>query len=100
MTLKTFEKRLKAINPRLKLKVRHYGDIIGLYVGYNYVLRMTKGELQMNGYRLQMPNPNDPFHPITGNIVKRGRKTIVNILRSHGWVPNHRDRSKLVLGIK
>lgn len=100
MTLKNFARLLKEANPKLHLKVRSYGDIIGLYGGPHYILRMTKGELHMNGYRLQRANPDDPFHPIQGNIQKRGRKTIINILRSHRWVTNHKDRSRLLYGLK
>lgn len=100
MTLGQFNKRLKKVHPRLRLKVRSHGDVVGLYGGHAYILRMTKGELNFNGYRLQMPNPEDPLNPIQGPIQKRGRKTIVNILRSHRWATNHKDRTMLLYGVE
>lgn len=100
MTLGRFQKLLKKVHPRLKLKYRGYGDIIGLYGAHAYILRMTKGEFNFNGWRLQLPNPEDPLNPIQGRIMKRGRKTVVNILRSHRWATNHRDRTMLLYGIE
>lgn len=100
MTLRRFQQLLKKANPKLRLKVRGYGDIVGLYGSYHYILRMTKGELHLNGHRLGLPNPDDPTKPVQGMIQKRGRKTIINILRNHRWITNHRQRTMLLWGIE
>lgn len=99
MTLQRFQQLLKQANPKLRLRERGYGDIVALYGGYSYILRMTKGELNLNGWRLQLPNPNDPLHPIQGPIQKRGRKTVVNLLRNHRWITTHKQISSLMWGI-
>ena len=100
MTLSRFAKLLRKANPKLHLKYRGYGDIVALYGGYSYILRLTKGELNFNGYRLQQPNPDDPLHPIQGKIMKRGRKTIVMLLRSHRWITTKEQVSMLLYGIE
>jgi hypothetical protein len=99
MTLGQFQKLLTKVHPRLKLKIRSYGDIVGVYGNGSYIMRMTKGEFNFNGWRLQHPNPQDPLNPINGRIMKRGRKTVVNILRSHRWATNHQDRTMLLYGV-
>lgn len=100
MTLKRFQQLLKEVNPKLKLKIRGYGDIVGLYGGYHYICRMTKGELCVNGYRIMVQDPNNPLGMKQGIIKKRGRKTIVNILHKNGWIKGYKQRSKLLWGLK
>lgn len=99
MTLQRFLQLAKKANPKLRLRVRGYGDIVALYGGHAYILRMTKGELNLNGYRLQVPNPEDPLHPIQGPIQKRGRKTVINLLRNHRWITTQKQISSLMWGL-
>lgn len=100
MTLKQFERRLQKVNPLLHLKHRAFGDIVGLYAGPNYICRLTKGELATNGYRIQRVDPQDPLSQMTGSIKKRGRKTVINLLRNYRWVTTLRQRSYLMGYIK
>ena len=100
MTLQRFEQLLKKVNPRFRVRQKSYGDVVGLYCGPHYILRMTKGELNFNGYRLQIQNPEDPLNPIQGRIMTRGRKTIISILRSHRWVTKRKDTTMLLYGIE
>lgn len=65
-----------------------------------YIARITKGELHMDGYRMQYTNPKDPFQKVNGIIKKRGRKTLINLLRNWRWVKTHRQRSMLLWGIE
>lgn len=74
--------------------------MVSLYGGPAYILRMTKGELHQNGYRLQIPNPEDPLHPTQGPIQKRGRKTVINLLKNHRWITTHKQKTMLFLGIE
>lgn len=101
MTLRHFEKLLKKVSPKLMLRYRNYGDIVGLFAGKSgktgYILRMTKGEFNLAGYRAAVYNQTDLFAPpLNGNIKKRGRKTVINILRNYRWIKSHRQTSMLL----
>ena len=98
--MQRFAKLLKKANPKLKLRYRGYGDVVSLYGGYSYILRMTKGEIHQNGYRLQIQNPSDPLHPTQGPIQKRGRKTVINLLKNQRWITTHQQKTMLYLGIE
>ncbi len=104
MTISQFQKYLKKVNPKLQLRQRGYGDIVGLFAGKSgkggYILRMTKGEVTLHGYREQLVNPENPTEMVNGIIKKRSRKTVVNLLRSWRWVKTHKERSMLLCGIK
>jgi len=96
MTLQKFEEQLKKFNPRLRVRQRGCGDVVSVYGGTGYICRLTKGELQMNGYRI------DDFNPNTGevmgkHIVKRGRKTTLNLLRSWRWITSL-ERTQILWG--
>lgn len=103
MTLGRFNKLLKLIHPSLRIRQRGFGDIGGIFVGLSgktgYIARITKGDLTMNGYRVMKVNPTNPLLMQTGRIQKRGRKTLINILRNYRWVKNHQQRTMLTLGI-
>lgn len=100
MTLSKFNKLLKLINPKLHIKQRGYGDIGGVYAGSRgYIARVTKGELTMNGYRVAVVDPLHPMLMKQGRIQKRGRKTLINLLRNYRWIPKHEHRTMLTWGI-
>lgn len=103
MTLQRFNQLLKLVNPRLRVRQRGYGDIGGIFVGLagrtGYIARITKGELTMNGYKVSKVDPTNPFHMKEGRIKKRGRKTLVNLLKNYRWVTTHQQRTMLTLGI-
>lgn len=73
-----FENLLKKINPRLHIRIRGPLDVGGIFLGSEYLVRITKGELNLNGYRYMTYTSDMQW--IQGNIQKRGRKTIVKIL--------------------
>ena len=98
MTLKRFETLLQKISPKLHFRVRRTGDVVGLYAGTSYICRLGKGEIQANGYREAIINPENKIQYIEGNIKKRGRKTIINLLRNYRWVTKVKDRSMLLYG--
>lgn len=104
MTIAKFQKLLKKINPRLRIRQRGVGDVAGVFVGHSgkggYICRMNKGELTMDGYRWMVRDPSNPMRYIPGRIKKRGRKTIINLLRNYRWVTNHKQRSMLTWGIE
>lgn len=96
MTLGQFERQLKKISPKLRIRQRGYGDIVGLYGGSGYICRLTKGELNMNGYKTVNMNP-DTGEQMGATITKRGRKTVLNLLRNFRWI-NARQRSQIIWG--
>lgn len=101
MTLQKFQQLLKRINPNLRLRHRRTGDVVGLFVGYSgksgYICRLSKGELHLNGFRLYF---KDEQGKPTSRISKRGRKTVINLLRNYRWINNHYQRSMLTYGIE
>lgn len=97
MTLTQFEKNLRKINLRLRLRSRGYGDIVGLYDGDKYLIRMSKGELNLSGYRKKYLHGN--LSVSYGVIQKRGRKTVVRMLQRMGYVKNLNDYSLLLWGV-
>ena len=74
---------------------------MGLSGKGGYICRITKGELQLNGYRVAMGNyTNITAAPQLGPIKKRGRKTIINLMRSYRWIKTHQQRSMLLYGLE
>lgn len=105
MTLGRFEYLLKQVNPRLRVRQRRYGDVGGIFVGMSgkggYIARITKGELTMNGYRQKIVSPTNKMDMIDKGIIKkRGRKTLINLLRNYRWIKNHKDRTMLAYGVE
>ena len=103
MTLSRFQYLLKKVNPKLRIRQRGYGDVGGIFVGLSgksgYIARITKGELHLNGFRWEVVDPNDKMRTIPGKIQKRGRKTLVRLLKNWRWVKNHQQISMLTWGI-
>lgn len=96
MTLEEFDRRLKAIDPRLHVRTRGPHDVGGIFLGSEYLIRITKGELNLNGYRYTYFT--DTLQKVQGNIMKRGRKTIVKLLQ--GRIPmTMSQRASLLWGV-
>jgi hypothetical protein len=105
MTLKRFETLLKTINPNLRVRQRpSYGDNGGIFVKGSgtsgYISRITLGELSLAGYRHIIRDPNNLLLTQQGAIRKRGRKTLINLLRSYRWIKTHKQRSMLAWGLE
>ncbi len=106
MTLSRFQQLLKKISPKLRIRQRNYGDVAGIFAGLSgksgYVCRITKGEFHLQGYRLSMQSADEILigRPKWGNIKKRGRKTVINLLRNWRWVKNHYQRTMLTYGVE
>jgi len=101
MTLHHFQQLLKKINPNLRIRQRRSGDVVGLFVGYSgksgYICRLSKGELHLNGFRYYY---KDEDGTPTSRIQKRGRKTVINLMRNYRWINNHYQRTMLTYGIE
>lgn len=97
MTLHEFERRLKKINPQLHLRQRGYGDIVGIFLGNEYLVRMSRGEVPLNGYREKYIDPAT-VQMTAGRIMKRGRMTLTRILEARGLIKGPRDRAILIWG--
>lgn len=103
MTIARFQSLLKKINPNLIVRHRGVGDIEGIFKGKSgkggYIVRMSKGELHIHGFRYRYQDPDNPMKMIDGPIKKRGRKTVINQLRRFGWITNHKQNTMLLYGI-
>ena len=104
MTLSRFQYLLKKVNPKLRIRQRGWGDVGGIFVGLSgksgYIVRISKGELHLNGFRVALVNPENKMELIQGSIKKRGRKTLIRLLKNWGWVKNHQQVSMLTWGIE
>lgn len=98
MTTETFQRLLKEVNPRLRVRKRPGKNVCGIFVGKSgkggYICRFNEGELQLNGWS-SLPMDGSP-----SRIQARGRKTMVNLLRNYRWIRNHRQRTMLSYGIE
>src|SRR5574343_916473 len=103
MTIARFQKLLKKIDPRLRVRIKAGRDDAGIFFGSigqrGYICRISKGELQLDGMRLYTPDPDNPFRMKRGHILKRGRISTTNLLRQFRWITNHKQRSMLLWGI-
>jgi len=54
----------------------------------------------LNGYRFMKQDPENLMRLVQGLIAKRGRKTVINLLRNYRWVTNHHQRTMLTYGIE
>lgn len=97
MTLSEFERRLKEINPKFSIRKRSKGDVAGVFLDNTYLVRVTQGELNLNGYSMNMYNMNKEF--MGTRIAKRGRKTVVRLLEMRGVIPSLDARASLLWGI-
>jgi len=98
MTTQKFERLLKKINPNLHIRKRGYGDIAGVYDGSKYLVRLSHGELNLNGYyKIYYTSDGSPK---MGPIAKRGRKTIIEMLQKKGYIKNIKQRSMLLWGLE
>lgn len=101
MTIRRFQELLKRINPKLRVRQRHFGNVAGLFTGYSgrsgYICRMSKGEFHLNGYRIYS---KDEGGKLMSRIQGRGRKTVINLLRNYRWITNHKQRTMLTYGIE
>lgn len=96
MTISQFESLLKQVDPRLHIRIRGPLDVGGIFLGSEYLIRVTKGELNLNGYRYEYFT--DQLQRVQGNIMKRGRKTIVKLLGAR--IPlSVEQRSLLLWGV-
>jgi len=103
MTIKRFETLLKRVNPKLRIRQKGFGDVGGIFVGLSgktgYIARMSKGELHMNGFRHVLVDPENPMGQKDGFIKKRGRKTLIMLMRNWRWIKTHKQKSMLMYGL-
>lgn len=97
MTLKQFEERLKKINPKFSVRKRGTSDVAGVFIGSEYICRLTQGEFNLNGYRYKLLKPGT-IEYINSNIQKRGRKTTVKLLTKY-FKNKIKDRAYLLWGV-
>ena len=104
MTLSRFEYLLKKIDPRLCVRQSRLPDVAGLFVGMSgktgYICRLTQGELNLHGYRMQYTDPKDISKKSLSVIKKRGRVSVVKLLRKYRWITKPEQETMLMYGIE
>lgn len=58
------------------------------------------GELNMHGYRMQYTDPNDLSKKKLSKIKKRGRVSLVKLLRKYRWITKPEQETMLLYGIE
>ena len=71
MTLQTFEKLIQAYEPRFRIRQAGYGDIVGCFLGNDYLLRLNKGDIPLYSWRDKLGKR------------KRGRMQALGIMVNH-----------------
>lgn len=108
MILSDFERRLKAVNPKLSIK-KYGSSLAGIHYGNDFVCRIPQGEiLEHNVFDIRTGNADQyttDWNP-TGiykykYMTKRGRREAVQIVYTEGTKRGHKiiaysDIAKLV----
>ena len=83
MNLKRFEKLLKEVNPKFRIRQRGAHYIAGIFRGNKeFILTISKGHIPLNTYRhLYM---DDGYKK--ERLIKRGRGEVLRILRQRGLI--------------
>jgi hypothetical protein len=70
MTLRSYEERLKSVNPNLSIK--RYNGIAGVFLNDHYILRIEQGEIV----------PFSEYHQFTNaeRLARRGRISVARML--------------------
>ena len=82
MTLNQFEKQLKKINPRFRIRQRRHNRIGGIFLGSEFLLTITAGHIPLNNFRYVMPQGDH----LKERVVKRGRGNACDILKKRGVI--------------
>jgi hypothetical protein len=86
MTTSLFEQQLKKFIPNIRFKRREYSDVLGVYGGPQYLLRLNLGDLPLYTHRLRIvKTTEDRMTELSGGQVfdgprKRGRMQALEML--------------------
>lgn len=73
MRLHELEKRLKRINPHLRIRQSGLGDIAGIFLGDNYIIRLNKGEQSLMSWNKEIfQGYSEGLQPIVKKEKHRG----------------------------
>lgn len=106
MTLQQLEIGIKRFIPKFNFRQAGYGDVVGCFVGNDYLIRMSKGDVPLMTFRTQ---PQKAFtdewnklkgreHLIDKGRKKRGRMQLLNWLVNRRWL-NHREAQQIMWGV-
>jgi len=95
MNQKYFEKLLKEVNPRFRIRQRGYGHVGGVFIGdKDFKVTLTKGHIPANTYRLLYMNDGKKME----KVIKRGRSDILKILLARRLI-SHYDSIRIKHGL-
>lgn len=101
MTLKMFEERLQAVNPRLRIK-RYGTSMAGIHLGNQYLLRVPQGEITPYNVTVakvgkadqHVSDLNPKGYYQYQKLLRRGRWQVSVMLANMGVISNA-DAAKL-----
>lgn len=93
MTLDHFEKLVKEVQPRFRLRYKAFTDIVGLFLGDHYIgYRLNKGELHLDSFYFVDEGDDQ------AKLLRRGRRGILDLLvRRH--LLTREQASRVLYGI-
>lgn len=105
MTLSKLEKSIKKFIPQFNFRQAGYGDVVGCFLGNEYLIRMSKGDVPIYTYRIR-PNISkeqeqwERMHNRQADrgVKKRGRMQLLF------WMVNrrlltHRQAQQILWGV-
>lgn len=106
MTLQQFEKAVQEYVPNFRIRQAGYGDVVGAFVGNDYLFRLSKGDLPLYswrtskviGYQPRMQDGKIYEEPIIDNKRKRGRMQALHLLVNYRHL-TQRQAQKIMWGI-
>lgn len=105
MTLRDFERRLQKYIPRLYIRESWMADVAAIFVGYQYLVRINKGEQQLYTWRTKPKITMEDmyFHQKHGQQLPlgakhRGRMQALDMLVNMRWLTT-RQAQEIMWGL-
>lgn len=95
MTLRRFEQAIKKYVPKFRIRESGFGDIVGAFVGDDYLFRLNKGELHLMSFRKSYTYKE---HGVVKSNRRRGRMQALQLLVSMRWL-TQRQAQKIMWGV-
>jgi hypothetical protein len=92
MTLSQFEKAIQKYRPEIHFRQAGSGDVVGIFAGSSYLLRINKGEIPLYTYR-------QPYYEKHSHALKklgekhRGRMQALGMLVNMRWLTSRQAQA-------
>ena len=95
MTLRAFESAIKKYIPNFHIREAGYGDVVGAFVGSDYLFRLNKGEQHLMSFKKDYVYKE---HGVVKSNRRRGRMQALQMLVNMRWL-NSRQAQAIMWGI-